>query len=112
MPSTRCMFGLFVTVLSWLLLLGSNAAPASTHVRHANNGVWLGHAYVTTPSYVEKVPALADDMQQHYIVRYWFVNVGTVDSAGHLRGGAGGLSQAVAFLHTLHGWETSHHHQF
>jgi hypothetical protein len=88
------------------------AEMVSTHVRHADNGVWLGHAYVTTPSYVEKVPTLADDMQQHYSVVYWFVNVGKVDSTGRVIGGAGGLSQAVAFLNTLHSWETSHHYQF
>src|SRR5215831_9513964 len=49
----------------------ANTTPAFTHVRHADNGVWLGHAYMTAPSYVEMVPALADDMQQHYSVLYW-----------------------------------------
>jgi hypothetical protein len=106
------LVGLVVTALSWWSLLGLHAASAATPVRHADNGVWLGHAYVTTPSYVAQVPALADAMQQHYRVLYWFVNVGTVDSAGHLRGGAAGLRHVVAFLNTLHGWETAHRYQF
>ena len=104
--------GLLIITLGWLSLIGLNASPAVTPVHHKNNGVWLGHAYMTAQSYVDKVPTLAEEMKDNYGVLYWFVNVGKVNSFGRLIGGAGGLSKAVAFLNALNDWEASHGHKF
>ena len=99
----------------------SNSADSTTsvagikgtaQVHHRNNGVWLGHAYVTAQSYVDKVATLAQDMIDSYSVLYWFVNVGKVNSSGQLIGGANGLSKAVAFLNALNDWEAAHGHKF
>ncbi len=108
----RFIFGLVVTTLSCLPLIGINTAPASGQVRHPDNAVWLGHAYVTTQSYVDKIPSLAYDMKENYSVLYWFVNVGKLNSSGQIIGAASGLSKAVAFLNALNGWEASNNHRF
>jgi len=103
----RFILGLVVAMLSRLSVVGITA-PASAQVRHADNIVWLGHAYVTTQSYIDKVPSLAQDMKEDYRVLYWFVNVGKVNSSGQIIGGAMGLSKAAAFLNELDRWEASH----
>jgi hypothetical protein len=81
-------------------------------VRHADNGVWLGHAYVTTQSFVDRVASVAHDMKQNYSVLYWFVNVGTLNGSGRMIGGAAGLSKVAAFLNALNQWETANSHRF
>jgi hypothetical protein len=87
-------------------------APIAANVRHIDNAVWLGHAYVTAQSYVDKVSSLAQQMKDDYRVLYWFVNVGKLDGSGRIIGGAAGLSQAVAFLNALNDWEATNGHRF
>ena len=110
--TNRRTSGLLIMTLGWLSLIGLNASPAATPVHHKNNGVWLGHAYVTAQSYVDKIPTLAQEMKDNYGILDWFVNVGKVNSSGRLIGGADGLSKAVAFLNALNDWEASHGHKF
>jgi len=74
--------------------------------------VWLGHAYATTQSYIDKVPSLAHDMKEDYRVLYWFMNVGKVNRSGQIIGGATGLSKAATFLNELNRWEASHRYRF
>jgi len=111
MDIERFTLGLRAATLLWLAVM-SVTAPASAQVRHPDNAVWLGHAYVTTQSYVDKIPILAHDMKENYHVLYWFVNVGKVNSSGQIIGGAAGLGKAVAFLNALNAWEASHGYQF
>jgi glycosyl hydrolase family 18 (putative chitinase) len=107
----RFILGLVVATFSSMSVIGMSAS-ASSQVRHPDNAVWLGHAYVTTQSYVEKVPSLAHDMKEDYRVLYWFVNVGKVNSSGQIIGGPAGLGKAVAFLNELNRWEASHRYRF
>ncbi|MBV9672636.1 MAG: hypothetical protein JO076_07400 [Verrucomicrobia bacterium] len=108
----RSNLGLLATAFCWLSLIGLSASLAATQVDHSNNGVWLGHAYVTAQSYVDNVATLAQAMKDNHSVLYWFVNVGKVNSSGQLIGGADGLSKAVAFLNALNDWEASHGYRF
>lgn len=108
----RSVFRLSALTLGWMALTGLTAASAAAQVHHPDNGVWLGHAYVTAQPYVDNVPVLAQEMSDDYSVLYWFVNVGKVNSSGHLIDGTGGLSKAVPFLNALSDWEASRGHKF
>jgi hypothetical protein len=112
MNSKRSILGLLVATLGWLSLIELNPSMAATQVHHRNNGVWLGHAYLTAQSYVDKVATLAQEMKDNHSVLYWFVNVGKINSSGQLIGGADGLTKAVAFLNTLNDWEVLHGYKF
>ncbi len=82
-------------------------AQASTP-SHKNNGAFLGHAYVTTASYISaNVPTLASNLQYDYATDRLFVNCGTINSSGQLSGGASTVSQVVAFLNAIKTWENS-----
>lgn len=82
-------------------------AHASTP-SHKNNGAFLGHAYVTTASYISaNVPTLASNLQYDYATNRLFVNCGTINSSGQLSGGASTVSQIGAFLNAIKTWEDS-----
>jgi hypothetical protein len=112
MNTKRSILGLLVATLGWLSLIELNPSMAATQVHHRNNGIWLGHAYVTAQSYVDNVATLAQEMKDNHSVLYWFVNVGKINSSGQLIGGADGLSKAVAFLNALNDWEVLHGYKF
>jgi hypothetical protein len=75
---------------------------------HKNNGAFLGHAYVTTASYISAhVPTDASNFQFDYGTNKIFVNCGTIGSDGKLLGGASTVPQVVAFLDAIASWEAS-----
>jgi hypothetical protein len=101
-----------ILLVCLIALTGCKQSHPAHADQHPDNGVWLGHAYVTTSSYVDAVPDLASDMKQNYHVLYWFVNVGFLNGSGQVIGGSGGLSQAVHFLNALHKWESADGYTF
>jgi len=95
-------------VLAVSVLASVTASHASGPV-HTNNGAFLGHAYVTTASYITaNVPTLASNLQLDYATNKLFVNCGTINSSGQLTGGSATVPQAVAFLNAIASWESAH----
>jgi len=76
---------------------------------HKNNGAFLGHAYVTTASYISAhVATDASNFQFDYGTNKLFVNCGAIDSDGQLSGGASSVPQIVTFLNAIASWEAAH----
>jgi len=97
----------------WLLAgtgdSSSGSSPGSATVRYVNNGTWLDYAYLSEAEYWTNVPQVATQMRDSCHVSYWFLNVGSMDQTGKLKGG---VSNVVHFLDTLKGWEDQNHYRF
>jgi hypothetical protein len=81
----------------------------SRDVKYGDNGAWIGYGYLSGESYWSQVPKVALQMSSNYRVRYWFLNVGTLDATGKLKGS---VSSVTNFLNTLNTWENQEGYQF
>jgi hypothetical protein len=97
----------------WLLAgTGDSSGGSPTGVAsvpYANNGTWLDYAYLSNAGYWTNVPQVATEMKESYHVPYWFLNVGSLDEHGRLKGD---VSNVVNFLNTLKAWEDRHNYHF
>ncbi|MFC6644193.1 hypothetical protein ACFQBQ_01010 [Granulicella cerasi] len=107
-------------VISSILLLtgcGANHAlasdgttgttPSATPV-HRNNGAFLGHAYVTTASFISaNFNTMATNMQFSYGTNRLFVICGNIGSTGTLTNGSAAAPQVTAFLNAVSAWEAA-----
>src|SRR5690349_10368143 len=66
-----------------LLAIGLALAPKCP-AAHTNNAVYLSHNYVKYSSYLTLTDYLCAQMKLYAACPYWFVNVGVVDSTGHI----------------------------
>jgi hypothetical protein len=85
-------------------LTGGDAAG-----RHTDNGTWLDYAYLSEAGYWTNVPQVAAQMKEGCQVPYWFLNVGSIDETGKLKGR---VSNVVNFLNTLKCWEDHNDYHF
>ena len=98
-----------MTVLVSLLVASRDPGGAISTVagQYTANAVFLGHSYVKYQSYVDKVPVLAYNMQNTYMVNYWFTNVGRIDGTGAIVNPQTELASVVAFLNAVNGYEAA-----
>ena len=108
--------GLFWALFAFLASTGITTAQdpvsrsiVSQTVKYSDNGAWLGYGYLSEQSYWSQVPKVAFQMRSNYRVRYWFLNVGTLDATGRLKGS---VSSVTNFLNTLKTWENQQGYQF
>lgn len=93
----------------WLLAGTGDSSNRSPAAWYTNNGTWLDYAYLSEAEYWTNVPQVAALMKDSYHVSYWFLNVGSIDPTGKLKGR---VSNAVNFLNTLNGWEERNNYHF
>jgi hypothetical protein len=75
---------------------------------HKNNGAYLGHAYVSTASFLNaNVATMASNMQYKYATNRLFVICGNINSSGNLTNGSSAVPQITAFLNSIAAWESS-----
>jgi len=98
---------MLVSALALLLAAtrGADAEGGTIAGQYTQNAVFLGHSYVKSQSYVDRVPDLASRMQNSYMVSYWFTNAGTVDGSGTIVQARTELASVVAYLDAINDYE-------
>ncbi len=85
-----------------------SSASLPPSAKYTNNGTWVGYSYLSDPSSWSRLPDVASRMKRNQ-VSYWFLNVGSLDRTGKLKGP---VSDAAYFLSILKTWENQHGFQF
>ena len=75
------------------------------------NAIWLSGNYRSDATYVSLTPTLAQRMKNESEVTYWFVNMGSIGSDGHIVSGTS-YSQVANFLNSVRTWENQHNCRF
>jgi hypothetical protein len=80
---------------------------------YQDNGVFLGHAYVKYQSFVDLVnDPLAPYMKNDYKCKYWFVNVGLLNSSGVITNASTELAKVKEFLNAIKTYENANGYTF
>ena len=75
---------------------------------HKNNGAFLGHAYVSSASFINaNVSTMATHMQIDFATNRLFVICGGINSSGQLSNGAAAVPEVVTFLNAISAWEAA-----
>lgn len=110
-PCRRELF--WIAVAALLFASRGRPAQAQTPVGHPSttyeNGTWLGYGYLCDQKYWSQVPKVASRMKSDYQIQYWFLNVGTLDATGRLKGA---VSAVTNFLDAVKLWEDQQRYHF
>ena len=118
-PKAPCLISVIMVLSAMVIFLGAGGVSIAQEpviraalphvVRDGENGAWLGYGYLCQETSWSQVPKVALRMKNDYRIRYWFLNVGTLDGTGRLKGS---VSTVTNFLNAVKPWEIQQHHQF